>query len=126
MNLVLKVVKSESTSDETSIKCLDRQTEDNKIKEYLQRSDTAVIFAEPVEVVQTKVELTQNKDNEKDEQMVRDRVEDNDRNFANSNENRVLESGSSNQSKSHFCFHLFSDALLKEVDPIVLFSVYTE
>ena len=25
------------------------QTEDNKIKEYLQRSDTAVIFAEPVD-----------------------------------------------------------------------------
>ena len=106
--LVVEVNKSELIIDETSSKCSDRQTEDNKIKEYLQRSDTAVIFAEPVEMVETKTEFIENNDNEKDKQLVRDTVEDNDKNFANTNENRISESRSSNQSKSQ----LFSWLLL--------------
>ena len=83
-----------------SAKCSDRQTEDTKIKEYLQRSDTAVIFAEPVETVETK--FIDNNENEKDGQSVR--AEDNDKNVVNTNENGIPESRSSNQSKSDFCF----------------------
>ena len=108
--LAIIVDKKESVRDESSDKCSDRQTEDKKIKEYLQRSDTAVIFAEPVELVQTKTEFIENnnneKDGQKDGQSVKIKVEDNDKNVVNTNENRIPESHSSNQSKSDFCLIL--------------------
>ena len=78
------------------------QTEDNKIQEYLQRSDTAVIFAEPVDKVDTKSESNKNGFNERSGQSVTDSIKgkQKNQNVSKSDENNC----SSNKSKFSLVF----------------------
>jgi hypothetical protein len=99
-------------TNEPSVNCSDEQiedNEDNKIKEYLQRSDTAVIFAEPVEKEeQIKNENNKNKNktnfNESSGQSVINTVDENHKNGLKTDKKRMPENGSPNQSMSHYLF----------------------
>ncbi len=91
-------------TNEPSVNCSDEQiedNEDNKIKEYLQRSDTAVIFAEPVEK-EEQIKNENNK-NENSGQSV-NTVDENHKNGLKTDKKRMPENGSPNQSMSHYLF----------------------
>ena len=105
--LDVSVAKKESTVDRTAVQCLDIQTEDNKIKEYLQRSDTAVIFAEPV---QTKPELSPKSQTARQTKLGQSisASKDNEKNSTTANESEIPDNGSSNQSKSDFVLIAFT------------------
>lgn len=98
--------ESKAITDEPSANCLDEQIEDNKIKEYLQRSDTAVIFAEPVDK-EEKQQLKTDSKQKSGQSVINPEKEKDHKNGLKTDKNRMTENGSPNQSMSDFCFDAF-------------------
>ncbi|XP_054161731.1 zinc finger E-box-binding homeobox 1-like [Oppia nitens] len=92
--------KKEKTIETSSMQVLDK-TEDIKIKEYLQRSDTAVIYAEPVDKVMTKNNSNMTCVlNEKVDQSVNNGIEEKDKTAHKVNVNRHLDDCSPNKNET--------------------------